>query len=55
MLSREDCLRRAQNCERFAEGAFTEATRAEYKQLAASWRKLAADMENASIITNQKT
>lgn len=41
MKSREDCLSEAMECERLAELANTQATRALLKATAFQWRKLA--------------
>ena len=43
MLTREDCILRAENAERLAEGSDTEATREAFIALARKWRALAGD------------
>ncbi len=53
MVTREDCLLKAEDCERLAGESDTEATRAAFLAEAQKWRALAAksDVERAHVDT----
>ena len=56
MVSREDCLLKAENCERLAGESDTEATREAYLAEAQRWRALAAksDADRARVSTPEE-